>query len=90
MVRVQVRVSGRVQGVGFRWAMQAAADRLGVTGWVRNTEDGAVEAIAEGEDDAIDRYVEWCRSGPPGARVDDLREQRRPATGEFSSFRITS
>jgi len=70
--------------------MQAAADRLGVTGWVRNTEDGAVEAIAEGEDDAIDRYVEWCRSGPPGARVDDLREQRRPATGEFSSFRITS
>jgi acylphosphatase len=90
MVRVYLRVSGRVQGVGFRWAAQAEADRLGVTGWVRNSEDGSVEAVAEGEEAAIDRFVDWCRRGPRGARVDDLREQRRPATSEFSCFRITS
>lgn len=89
MVRVQLKIAGRVQGVGFRWATQEAADRLGVTGWVRNTEDGAVEAVAEGDAEAIDRFVQWCRSGPRGARVDDVREQRRPATGEFRSFRIT-
>jgi acylphosphatase len=90
MVRTQLKITGRVQGVGFRWATQATADRLGVTGWVRNAEDGAVEAVAEGEDEAIESFVQWCRSGPRGARVDNVREQRRPATGEFSSFRITS
>lgn len=89
MVRVQLTISGRVQGVGFRWATQAAADRLGVTGWVRNTDAGDVETVAEGEDSVIDEFIAWCRCGPPGARVDRLRQQRRPATGEFSAFRIT-
>jgi acylphosphatase len=79
-----------VQGVGFRWATQAAAERLGVTGWVRNADDGAVEVVAEGDEGAIERFVSWCHSGPPGARVDDVREQRRPSTGEFGSFRIRS
>lgn len=89
MVRVQLRITGRVQGVGFRWATQAAATRLGLTGWVANTDDGAVETVAEGEDDVIDEFIAWCRCGPPGARVDHLRHQRRPPTGEFSAFRIT-
>jgi len=90
MIRVQLKITGRVQGVGFRWATQAAAERLGITGWVRNAEDGAVEAVAEGDADSIVQFVAWCRSGPPGARVDELHERQRPATGEFSAFRITS
>jgi acylphosphatase len=90
MVRVQLRISGRVQGVGFRWAAQETADRLGLVGWVRNAEDGAVESVAEGDQQAIDSFVLWCRRGPRGARVDEVREQHRPATGEFTSFRITS
>jgi acylphosphatase len=89
MVRVHLKITGRVQGVGFRWATQDEATRLGVTGWVRNTDDGAVEALAEGDEERIERFVAWCRSGPPGARVHRLEERRRAATNEFDSFRIT-
>ena len=90
MVRVHLRITGRVQGVGFRWATREEAVRLGLTGWVRNTDDGAVEVVAEGEDAQIERFVAWCRSGPPGARVHDLNERRRAATNEFVAFRIAS
>lgn len=89
MVRVHLDIAGRVQGVGFRWATRAAAAELGVCGWVRNTDDGGVEIVAEADDEAIERFIVWCRSGPPGARVHDLRQRRRPPTGEFESFRIT-
>jgi len=69
---VRLRITGRVQGVGYRaWAMQMAA-RLGVRGWVRNRADGSVEALAIGEDDAVERMIEACRQGPFGARVGDV------------------
>jgi len=65
-------ISGRVQGVGFRWFTQDAASREGVTGWVRNLPDGRVEALVEGDAEAVTRVERALRSGPRGARVDDV------------------
>jgi len=72
MRSARLRITGRVQGVGYRaWAMQVAT-RLGLRGWVRNRSDGSVEALVIGEDDAVARMVEACREGPFGARVSDV------------------
>lgn len=68
--QIQVVVSGRVQGVGFRYSTVSQAEKLGVTGWVRNLPDGTVEALAEGTTDQIEAFLVWCRQGPPGSRVD--------------------
>ena len=68
-----VVVSGRVQGVFFRDSARREALRLGVTGWVRNRRDGAVEAHVEGTADAVAQLVLWCREGPSSADVEDLR-----------------
>src|SRR5262249_28953653 len=65
-------ISGRVQGVGFRYFAQAAARREGLHGWVRNLPDGRVEAEAEGDAEAVERFERAVRHGPPGARVDDV------------------
>ena len=67
-----MRITGRVQGVGYRaWAMQVAS-RLGLRGWVRNRRDGSVEAVVIGEDDAVSQMIEACREGLFGARVSDV------------------
>ena len=68
-VRAHVYVSGRVQGVYYRAAARDAALLLGVTGWVRNLPDGRVEAVFEGDEDAVEAAGEWCRHGPPAAEV---------------------
>jgi acylphosphatase len=65
-------ISGRVQGVGFRYFTEAAAAREGIQGWVRNLPDGRVEASAEGDADAVDRFEHKLRHGPPGARVEGV------------------
>jgi len=70
---LHVFVSGRVQGVGFRWHTRAEARALGVTGWVQNLADGRVEAWFEGPTDAVRALVEWTRRGPSGAAVEDLQ-----------------
>jgi acylphosphatase len=72
MVTQQLRISGRVQGVGYRDALRYEAERLGVTGWVRNRLDGSVEAVAQGAPEAVDRLIAWARRGPPAARVLEL------------------
>lgn len=72
MTRKRVTVRGRVQGVGFRWATQAEAERLGVAGYVRNMPDGTVQAELEGADEAVQRMLDWLRHGPPPAVVDAL------------------
>lgn len=78
-------VSGSVQGVGFRWAVQGEADRLGVHGWVRNLSDGRVEARFEGQTDAVDGAVAFCRRGPDTARVEsvDVSEVEPEGASEF-------
>jgi len=82
-------ISGRVQGVGFRWFTKDAAAREGVTGWVRNLPDGRVEAWAEGDVEALTRIERALRSGPRGARVDDVVVDTEPASGRYFDFRIT-
>jgi acylphosphatase len=69
-------VRGVVQGVGFRHAMKREAQRLGLSGWVRNRANGSVEAVAVGDDDALDALHHWARRGPPSAHVDGVEESR--------------
>jgi acylphosphatase len=73
MITRRLQITGRVQGVGFRYAMQDEAARRGITGWVRNRRDGSVEALLQGEADAVDALTAWARQGPPGARVMEVR-----------------
>ncbi len=88
MVRVGLVVSGRVQGVFYRATALETAQRLGLTGWVRNLPGGGVEAVAEGPREAVEEFVEWCRQGPPAARVEDVDTRWTESTGEFSTFRV--
>ncbi|HEX7053704.1 MAG TPA: acylphosphatase [Burkholderiales bacterium] len=74
MVTRQIRVRGRVQGVGFRYALRREAERAGVRGWVRNRRDGSVEALMQGDAQAVAALIAWARRGPPAARVDELHE----------------
>ncbi len=83
---MHVTVSGRVQGVGFRWATLERARQRGIAGWVRNRPDGTVEAVFEGPPDAVDALVAWVRRGPSGARVDDVTVELEAPVGE-SGFR---
>jgi acylphosphatase len=83
-------VTGRVQGVGFRYFAQDAAVREGVSGFVRNRPDGSVEALVEGEIEAVTRVERALAQGPPGARVEDLAIEPAPPTGRVSGFRITT
>jgi acylphosphatase len=69
---MRVIVKGRVQGVSYRWFTVEEAERLGLTGWVRNLPDGSVELEAEGPEPQLEALVTWCRRGPPAARVTDV------------------
>jgi len=79
-VTLHVRISGRVQGVGYRDAMRSEALARGISGWVRNRRDGSVEAVLQGEAAALDALLAWARRGPPAARVAEVRAN--PAQGE--------
>lgn len=81
---VQARVTGRVQGVSFRWYTREQAQELGVTGWVRNEADGSVLLHAEGDDDAVDALVAWCRTGPSTAKVADVAVREAAPSGATS------
>jgi acylphosphatase len=86
--RARVYVSGMVQGVFFRYHTQELARRLGVAGWVRNTRDGGVEAVFEGERKLVEEMIKFCRKGPPSARVTSVEVKWERPKGEFSSFEI--
>jgi acylphosphatase len=87
-VTYKVIVSGIVQGVSFRSSMREVALRNGVRGWVRNREDGVVEALVQGEDADVEKLLEWANVGPPGARVVSLRRERLEGRPEQDGFRI--
>jgi acylphosphatase len=79
-------IRGRVQGVFFRNSMQREAMKLGVAGWVRNCSDGAVEAVVQGESDAVEAIVRWAHQGPEIAQVTHV--DVAPGAGDFSHFEI--
>lgn len=80
-IAVRITVAGRVQGVGFRWFTQAEAERLGLSGWVRNRRDGSVEAEAVGSREVIDAFTERLRVGPSASKVTDVSIQPLPEAG---------
>lgn len=81
-----LQIRGRVQGVGFRYSLRREAQRLGLSGWVRNRVDGSVEAVIQGPDEAVEKLVAWARHGPPNARVTDLRAGA--AEGSYEGFEL--
>lgn len=87
-MRLEATVSGRVQGVSFRYYTQQRARQLGLAGWVANQPDGTVRVVAEGDVSALDDLVDFLERGSPAARVDRVEAQRLPATGTFDQFRI--
>ena len=82
LIRRRVTAHGEVQGVFFRDTCRAQADAAGVAGWVRNAPNGAVEAAFEGTADAVEQLVEWCRQGPPQARVERVDVEDEEPRGE--------
>lgn len=87
-VRVRVRIEGRVQGVFFRASAQDEARELGVNGWVRNLREGSVECLVEGEEEAVEAFIAWCRHGPPGAQVENVTTQEEDYRGDVQGFSI--
>lgn len=86
--RVHIFVSGRVQGVFYRSNTQRKALELGLKGWVRNLRDGRVEIVAEGDEEQLGRLIEWCRRGPPMAKVMGLEVRWESPTGEYDDFEV--
>ena len=87
-IRAHVTLSGRVQGVGFRYATADEARRRGLTGWVRNLDSGGVEAVFEGPHASVEDMVRWCQDGPPGAYVRDVRVSWDEPPEHLSNFEI--
>jgi acylphosphatase len=90
LVARRFRVTGRVQGVGYRYFAQAAARAEGLSGWAQNQADGSVEVVAEGDQESVRRFEAKLRRGPAGARVDDVRVDEAVPSGRSSGFVVTS
>ena len=86
--RINLIVTGKVQGVFYRASTLEMAQRLSLMGWVRNLPEGAVEIVAEGSAHALEELMRWCRHGPPEAKVDDVAARWDQATLEFRTFRV--
>ena len=85
-VTVRITITGRVQGVGFRESMRVVAQALEINGWVRNCEDGSVEATTQGDEYAIEQLVAWCHNGPPGANVKFVNAELVDSSETFIAF----
>jgi len=88
MRRVHLLISGRVQGVSFRFAVREEARQLGLKGWVKNLRDGRVETVAEGEDALIEEFVKYCRKGPSGAYVRGVEISEEEPRNDLAGFDI--
>ena len=86
----QLRIFGRVQGVGYRVALLRAARRVGLTGWVRNRSDGSVEALIQGDGESVENMLTWCRRGPPEAGVERVEVDAgvEPGSGTYREFSL--
>jgi acylphosphatase len=87
-VRALIILSGRVQGVAFRYYAREVASRLGVKGWIKNLVSGEVEIVLEGKRKEVEKMIEWCREGPPLAMVESIEINWLPYSGEFNQFQI--
>jgi len=85
---VHVIISGRVQGVWFRASTKQKAEELGLTGWVRNTSDGNVEAVFEGEDNLVKEMISWCHHGPVLSKVKKVEVTKQNVTNAFDNFSV--
>ena len=86
--RTHVYISGHVQGVFFRYETKRNAESLGVRGWIRNSPNGSVECVFEGEKENIEKILEFCKHGPPGANVTDIKINWENYRDEFDNFHI--
>ena len=88
-VRAHIVIMGRVQGVGFRYFAISWAERLGLTGYVRNNYDGSVETEVEGDRSAVEEYIAQMKLGPRWSRVTDVRVEYKPYEGIYQNFDVT-
>lgn len=87
MITRQILIKGKVQGVFYRASAKKIAEQLALSGWVRNTKDGDVQATVTGDDDAVAKFIDWCNKGPEKAVVKDVAVTILPLA-EFSNFSI--
>lgn len=88
MVQYEIKITGRVQGVGFRYFVQKRATEFGINGWVKNTRDGGVLVMAQGEEKDVETFLEHLRIGPSMARVIKFERSKMPELEDFADFRI--
>lgn len=86
--RVRLQIRGRVQGVYFRASTVQQAQQLGLTGWVRNCDDGSVTAVVEGSRERLEKMISWCWQGPAGARVTQVDVEWSSAQDSFRGFSV--
>ncbi len=86
---IKAVVKGRVQGVGFRWFIQQKANRLGLAGYVCNLASGNVEFEVEGDEDLVDKFLDYARQGPSFSKVTEMILEEKQAAGKFDSFNVT-
>lgn len=89
LVGLHVYVSGRVQGVNYRYSTVMQAKKLGLKGWVKNLYDGRVEVLFEGEAELVDQMLSWCHQGPPMAYVTQVETFKKQYSGNFDDFTVT-
>ncbi|MCW4014162.1 MAG: acylphosphatase [Candidatus Bathyarchaeota archaeon] len=90
MIRAHIIVEGRVQGVGYRANTRRMANQLKLKGWVRNLRDGRVEIIVEGEEEMVERLIQWCHRGPTSAYVSKVSSETSEAQRDFDRFSVKS
>jgi len=85
--RVHIKIFGDVHGVGFRYNTFQTANAMKLTGWVKNI-TGGIEILAEGGEETLNKFIEWCKMGPSFANIDDLEVNWEEPTGEFDNFEV--
>lgn len=90
MIRAHILVEGRVQGVGYRANTRRMANQLKLKGWVRNLRDGRVEIMVEGEEEMVERLIQWCHRGPTSAYIRKVTSEKSEPQRDFDRFRVKS